>query len=183
MKKEYPFSITEYYSPSLNSLKRIYTQHPKFNGNVRLVYEVLLDYWNAEYGYAFPDQWELALITGMSKSSIKNYLRVLQELELIEVGKSNIGNKLNNVYYIKQPINNLDEFFKKFPEAKENYEKRVKALEAEKENDFKRLSGKEILENKPEIKVGDKFEAIVTRNESREKVDQDKEIDELTSWL
>src|SRR5690606_10456020 len=100
-----------------NSLKRIYTQHPKFNGNVRLVYEVLLDYWNAEYGYAFPDQWELALITGMSKSSIKNYLRVLQELELIEVGKSNIGNKLNNVYYIKQPINNLDEFFKKFPEA------------------------------------------------------------------
>ena len=74
--KKYPFNITEYYSPGLNSLKRIYTQHPKFNGNVRLIYELLFDHWNAEYGYAFPDQWQLAIDSGMSVSPVGRHLKV-----------------------------------------------------------------------------------------------------------
>src|SRR5699024_12794906 len=86
--KKYPFEITEYYSVGLNSLKRIYTQHPKFNGNTRLIYELLLDYWNADYGYAFPDQWQLAIDSGMSVSTVGRSISVLKELDLIRTEKS-----------------------------------------------------------------------------------------------
>lgn len=130
--KKYPFLIDEYYSPSLNSLKRIYTQHPKFNGNVRLIYELLYDYWHPAYGYAFPDQWQLAIDSGLSLSSVKRCIKILEELDLIEVKKSPAGKK-NNVYLIKKPVTTLEEFYKKFPEIEEESKERVEKIKEEKQ--------------------------------------------------
>src|SRR5699024_5817958 len=95
--QKYPFKIEEFYSVGLNSLKRVYTQHPKFNGNVRLIYELLLDHWNGTYGYAFPDQWELARESGMSRRTVNRHIKTLEQLELVEIKRSPIG-KNNNVY-------------------------------------------------------------------------------------
>src|SRR5690625_5020832 len=135
--KKYPFEIDEYYSVGLNSLKRIYTQHPRFNGNVRLIYELLLDYWNPKWGYAFPDQWELAMESGLSRKSVINQLKRLEELDLIEIVRSPIGRN-NNVYYLKKPVTTMEELYEKFPNIKEESEKRLRSIQAEKQKSIKR---------------------------------------------
>src|SRR5690625_1715273 len=130
--KRYPFEISEFYSVGLNSLKRVYTQHPKFNGNVRLIYELLFDHWNGDFGYAFPDQWELARESGQSVSSVKRNIKVLKELDLIEVSRSPIGRK-NNVYYIKKPVSTIEEFYRKFPEIEKESRERIARIDAERD--------------------------------------------------
>lgn len=165
--QQYPFKIDEYYSPGLNSLKRIYTQHPKFNGNTRLIYELLFDHWNAEYGYAFPDQWELARESGQSLSSVKRNLKVLKDLGLIEIRKSPIGRK-NNVYYLKKPITSLEEFYRKFPDIEKEAKERIVKIDAERETAFKKWED------------GEGF--IHTKDEAEtEKLDD--EIQEITEWF
>lgn len=162
-KAKYPFEIDEYYSPGLNSLKRIYTQHPKFNGNTRLIYELLFDHWNAEYGYAFPDQWELARESGQSLSSVKRNLKVLKDLGLIEIRKSPIGRK-NNVYYLKKPITSLEEFYRKFPDIEKEAKERIDKIDAERETAFKKWEdGEEFIRTKDEAeteKLDDKIQEI-----------------------
>lgn len=178
--KVYPFEIDEYYSPGLNSLKRIYTQHPKFNGNVRLIYELLLDYWNPEYGYAFPDQWQLAIESGLSLSTVKRSIAVLKELELITVKKSPLG-KRNNVYYLNKPVTTLEELFEKFPEIKEESKDRIAKLEAEREKDMKRWGEREkegASDNLPKTKT-----MIIFPKKEEKESDQDGNLQELSDWL
>lgn len=131
--KQYPIEINEYYSPGLNSLKRIYTQHPKFNGNTRLIYELLFDYWNENYGYAFPTQWELARDSGLSRGSVIKQLKLLEELGLIEARKSPLGDRKNKVYVIYAPLTTLEAFYKKFPEIKKQAQERIDKINAEEE--------------------------------------------------
>lgn len=128
---EYPFKIEEFYSVGLNSLKRIYTQHPKFNGDTRLIYELLLDYWNADYGYAFPTQWELSKYSVLSRTTVIKHIGILTELDLIEVKQSPVGARKNKIYYLKRPVTTLEAFYIKFPEIKEKAEERLTRIEEE----------------------------------------------------
>lgn len=183
-KKKYPFEIDEYYSVGLNSLKRIYTQHPKFNGNVRLIYELLLDHWNAEFGYAFPDQWELAIESGISVSTVGRSIKVLKDLELITVRRSPIG-KNNNVYYINKPINNIEEFYRKFPEIEEEARKRIAEIEADKQASMDKWKDDE-KKGKPHTKkrtfyIPPKAEKQPKKEEGSEKKGAD--FRELEEWL
>lgn len=136
---KYPFSITEYYSPGLNSLKRIYTQHPKFNGNTRLIYELLFDHWNAEKGYGWPTIYELARESGLSISCVKTQIRTLLELELIRKEKTSVNGRLNDVYYVLQPVSSIEEFYAKFPDIKAKAEERIERINAEEKKDKLRL--------------------------------------------
>lgn len=179
--KKYPFDINEYYSPSLNSLKRIYTQHPKFNGNVRLIYELLFDHWNAEYGYAFPDQWQLAIDSGMSVSSVGRHLKVLEELELIEIDKSPLG-RGNNVYYIKKPIDNITEFYEKFPDIEKKARERIEKIEAEKEKKLEQWSKNETKAGN-KFKPGDKFTAIIEPQKKEKEANAEESYGKLSEWL
>lgn len=178
--KVYPFEIDEYYSPGLNSLKRIYTQHPKFNGNVRLIYELLLDYWNPEYGYAFPDQWQLAIESGLSLSTVKRSITVLKELDLIEVKNSPLS-KRNNVYYVKKPVTTIEEFYEKFPEIVEESKERIAKLKAEKEKDMEKLDERE-KEGASDSLPKTKTMIIYPKKEEKES-DQDGNLQELSDWL
>src|SRR5690625_48597 len=179
--KRYPFEISEFYSVGLNSLKRIYTQHPKFNGNVRLIYELLFDYWNAEYGYAFPDQWQLAIDSGMSVSSVGRHLKVLEELELIKKGKSPTGH-VNNVYYIKKPIDNITEFYERFPEVEKKARERIEKIKAEKEKKLEQWS-KNDKKAGNKVKPGDKFTAIIEPKKEGKEESAEESYGKLSEWL
>lgn len=121
--KKYPYQISEHYIPSPNSLRRIYTNHPKYNGNALLIYELLFDYWNADYGYAFPTVWRLAEDSGLGEATVKRCIKTLEELDLINKTRSQVAN--NNVYTFKKPVESIEELIAKFPEVKEYRDSRL----------------------------------------------------------
>ncbi|MCM3732364.1 hypothetical protein M3196_11895 [Fictibacillus nanhaiensis] len=131
--KQYPIEINEYYSPGLNSLKRIYTKHPKFNGNTRLIYEILFDYYNPDYGYAFPTHWDLARDSDLTRGSIIKQIKILEVLDLIEVRKSPMGDRKNNVYVVKAPVTTMAEFYAKFPDVSDQVKAKLAKIDAEEE--------------------------------------------------
>ncbi|ARI78239.1 helix-turn-helix domain-containing protein [Halobacillus mangrovi] len=132
-----PFIIEkgEHYIPSLSSLHRVYTQHPNFKPSTKLVYELLFDYWNPDYGYAFPTIRQLERDSGLGGSTIKRQIETLVKLDLVEKQRSRTYG--NNVYRVKKPVQTLDELYAKFPEieveAKERFRRIDKADKAEKE--------------------------------------------------
>lgn len=139
--KKYPFEIKEdYYSPGLNSLKRLYTRHPKFNANTRLIYELLFDYWSADHGYAFPTIAQLRLDSDLSKGGVTKQIDTLVELDLVEKRPSPIGHRKNNVYIVKAPLANEKEFYARFPEAQAHFEALRERVAKEEDGDKARLS-------------------------------------------
>lgn len=146
-----PYTIEkgEHYIPSLSSLTRVYTQHPDFKPAVKLVYDLLFDYYNPEYGYAFPTIRQLERDSGLSASSIKRHIKTLENLDLLEKGRSKFG---NNIYVVKKPVRTLDELYEKFPEIKEESEKRLQRIEEEEALEKERRDEKitkKPAENKP----------------------------------
>lgn len=148
--KEYPYEIKEYYSPGLNSLKRIYTKHPNFNGNTRLIYELIFDHWNAKFGYAWPTLYELARESGLSISGVKTQIQTLIKLDLIAQNKADVNGRKNNVYYLNRPVATLEEFFRKFPEIREKAEAKLRKIDDEERADKLRWGGGKEVEVVPE---------------------------------
>jgi DNA-binding MarR family transcriptional regulator len=147
--KKYPYEINEYYSPGLNSLKRIYTKHPKFNGNTRLIYELIFDYWNEQYGYAFPTHYDLARDSGISVASVKTQIKTLTQLDLLQPKKADVNGRKNNVYLVKQPVRTIDEFYRKFPEIRNQAVEKLRKIDAEEQSDKSRWSGWKAAESSP----------------------------------
>lgn len=147
MENKYPFEITEYYSPALNSLKRIYTQHPDFNGNVRLIYELLFDHFNPNYGYAWPTIPQLAIESGLGESTVKRCIATLVKLELIKKQPSSVAN--NNVYVPLKPVTTIEELIAKFPEVKPHMETRIARIKEREATDKQRLGAKKQTEVDP----------------------------------
>lgn len=177
--RSYPIKINEYYSPGLNSLKRVYTQHPKFNGNVRLIYELLFDYWNEDYGYAFPTIWQLSEDSGQGESTVKRCIQTLVELDLIEKRKSPIANAQNNIYIVKKPVTTVKELIAKFPEIEEAVNKRIagiRASEAESKARLAKTKKKPDAENVEPEKV---FDNVIVTPEVAVK----QEETELDNWF
>lgn len=136
--RKYPFKIEEYFSPGLNSLKRVYTQHPDFNGNVRLIYELLFDYWNSDYGYAFPTIWQLSADSGLGEATVKRCIATLVKLDLLEKKRSSIAQ--NNVYLAKKPVKTIEELIAKFPEVETYMNERLAKIKASEESSKARFA-------------------------------------------
>ncbi len=153
-KQNYPFEIEGgvHYVPSFNALNRVYTQHPEFKANTKLIYELLFDYYNPDYGYAFPTYRQLERDSGLSISTVKRQVKVLEQLELIEIGRSSYG---NNVYVVKPPLQTIEELFAKFPEIEQKAKERLAKIEQEEEQEKsrrKKASEKgEVIETEKEI--------------------------------
>lgn len=141
----FPYKIEkgEHYIPSLYALTCIYTQHPKFNGNVKLIYDILFDMYNREYGYAFPTFNQLAQYSGLSVKSCKNHVKVLRELDLVEVTPSK---KNNNTYVVKKPVQTFEQFYARFPEIEAQAKERIERL---KQDDKAEKERKEAAQAKP----------------------------------
>lgn len=162
---KYPYEITEYYSPGLNSLKRIYTKHPKFNGNTRLIYELIFDYWNEDYGYAWPTLYELARDSGLSLSGVKTQIQTLIKLDLIVSKKADVNGRKNNVYYLKKPVSTLEEFYGKFPEIRKHAEEKIEKIDAEERSDKSRWTSGGVPIKQAEL------------------AENSSETDDIESWL
>lgn len=162
---KYPYEITEYYSPGLNSLKRIYTKHPKFNGNTRLIYELIFDYWNEDYGYAWPTLYELARDSGLSLSGVKTQIQTLIKLDLIVSKKADVNGRKNNVYYLKKPVSTLEEFYGKFSEIRKQAEEKIEKIDAEERSDKSRWTSGGVPIKQAEL------------------AENSSETDDIESWL
>ncbi|PBB05743.1 helix-turn-helix domain-containing protein [Salimicrobium humidisoli] len=134
----YPFQVDEHYALSLNSMNRVYTKHPDFKPGMKLIYELLFDYYNPHYGYAFPTIPQLERDSMLGNATVKRHLRALEKLDLIERRKSPTHG--NNVYVVKKPVTTLEGLYAKFPEIQTDVEKRLEKIEAGAKSDKERLS-------------------------------------------
>lgn len=105
-----------------NAIWRLYTRLPDFKSDHALMYVVLMDYYNDEYGYAFPTRWTLAERLNCGENKPGELAKVLKKYELIDYDRK--GKRTNNVYYLLAPISDEEKFYAKWPQAKEHYEKK-----------------------------------------------------------
>lgn len=106
-----------------------YLYVPGFRGDLAYLYAVIVDYYNADYGYAYPTQDQLALKTGKSTQSVRDDMRRLEKAGLIRIlsfeGRNNYG------YVPLVPLSQA-ELWRECPEAAEKYRKAVAKLDEEK---------------------------------------------------
>jgi len=112
-----PFACERGFTQVPNVVMRHYQYYPKFNGNTASVYAVILSHYNADYGYAFPTQIQIAQAVNMTEKTVGNHVKLLEEVGLISVHKN--GRYSNQVYTFNQPIEDAEEFFGTFPIAAE----------------------------------------------------------------
>ncbi|EEK76881.1 helix-turn-helix domain-containing protein [Bacillus cereus] len=79
-----------------------------------LLYQLIIDFYNAKEGKAFPSQYKLAMQSGKSLRSVIDTLKVLKEVGLIEIRRT--GNGSNNEYRPLLPLA-PDELFTRYPKA------------------------------------------------------------------
>jgi DNA-binding MarR family transcriptional regulator len=117
MRKEFPFELTNGFLAIPNEVRKFYVKHPKIKPIHILVYGALLDYYSALEGYAYPTQDRLAADLCVSKPTVQTALETLEEVRLIRAEKHPYFG--NNVYYFEEPARSIEEFFARFPEARE----------------------------------------------------------------
>ena len=123
------------YTKVHNAIFKLYTRLPDFKAEHALFYVYLVAQHNDEYGYAFPSTYHIALALNCSERAVSGYKDVLKRRGLVEIMRAAPFH--NDVYYVKAPITDEAEFYERFPEAREYYERRTAAF------DRRRASGKE----------------------------------------
>jgi DNA-binding MarR family transcriptional regulator len=134
MKKVYDKTQAEGTFIRLPSDLRNYIYMPNFKAEMCYLYGLIVDYYNADWGYAFPSVNELAFAYGKSAKTTSEHLKVLEECGLIKRSRTT----QNNIYIPYYPLSK-NELFKKFPEAKANYEKALAKRDEEKERSKRNL--------------------------------------------
>ncbi len=114
-----------------NALFTLYTRLPNFKADHAMMYTVLTHFYNDDYGYAFPSQYELCLRLNCGINKPTQLAKVLKEYGLIRYERLRAGG--NYVYYLEEPIDTEEAFYEKFSQAKQYYEERVEALGIRKE--------------------------------------------------
>ena len=102
-------------------------------------------------------------------------------MELIEKGKSPTGHG-NNVYYIKKPIDNITEFYEKFPDIEKKARERIEKIEAEKAKKLEQWS-KNDKKAGNKVKPGDKFTAIIEPKKEGKEANAEESYGKLSEWL
>lgn len=110
-----PFEPTRDFTKVPNAIYRLYTRLPDFKAEHALLYMYLSSQFNVEYGYAFPDTWDIALTLNCSERTVSKVKAVLVERGLIECLRHPTYG--NDVYLVNAPITDEDQFYATFPEA------------------------------------------------------------------
>lgn len=127
MKKKKPFEPDTDYVKVHRAIHRLYTRIPDFTAEHASMYVVLMDYYRSEYGYAYPTKWDLAHDLHCGENKPSQLAKVLERCGLIKVQSGGPGR--NDRYYVYAPITDEREFYARFPEALEYYEKRKAGFE------------------------------------------------------
>lgn len=126
-------------------LMKAYQYLPGFDADAVLVYLLIVDLYNEQYGYAFPTQYSISIQLNMKRHKRDKALKTLEKYGLIETWKMDSGNK---VYIPKEPLP-LEELVNQYPEVLSNYEKLLKQIDEQKERDKK---NKQKVRNKKQQK-------------------------------
>ncbi|RDV26273.1 hypothetical protein [Lysinibacillus capsici] len=121
--KALPYECDSGWVAIQNEALTLYTLHPKFNGNVFMVYAYLLKNFNHREGRSYPSYMNMSMSLGIRENTIRKCVEVLSNLDMIEVHRLG-GKKRYSYYYTFKPlINDEDTFFDRFPEAHIQLEK------------------------------------------------------------
>lgn len=115
----------------LSSNAKHYMHHDKMDAAKLFLYALIVDYYNVDLGYAFPSQERLAVDYGKTSKTTGSHLKDLRDVGLIAIPAS-------GKYVPLEPLSE-DEFYRKYPEAWENYQNAYKEHERRREADRKRL--------------------------------------------
>jgi hypothetical protein len=130
-----PFEPVRDYVKVHRAIYSLYTQIPGFKSDHALLYVYLMDRYNLDHGYAYPDTWNIALALNCGESKVSAIKTVLIDCGLIETMRHPAHG--NDVYFVKAPITEAAEFYARFPEARAAYEERKATF------DKRRQSGSE----------------------------------------
>lgn len=112
-----PFEVERGFTAMPNAVADLYVRHPLFTPTTERIYRYLLRHYNADYGYAWPS-WNAIMSENNigSKGTVSKALDSLEKLELIKRFKhTNEGSDWdNNGYTFRKPIENEDEFYRRF---------------------------------------------------------------------
>jgi len=113
---------------------RHYVNLADFKAEMMFLYALIVNYYDADLGYAFPSQDTLAIDYGKTPKTVRQHLSVLKKYELIQMGY--IDKKA-----IYRPLLPLDDktFFSKYPSAWKNYQAAIKKRDEERVKDNARL--------------------------------------------
>ncbi|MGP4072639.1 helix-turn-helix domain-containing protein [Piscibacillus sp. B03] len=105
-----------------------YVHLPGYKPQFNYPYTILVDFYNADYGYAFPTEHQIARKYGVkSVKTVRKHLRFLEDVGLIKIAKPN-GNK---IYVPYKPLSQ-EELFRQCPQAAERYREFIAEEDAEK---------------------------------------------------
>jgi transcription initiation factor IIE alpha subunit len=110
-----PFDPADNYVKLHRALFTLYTRLPDFKPQHVVMYAYLCDKYNAKAGYAYPTQTQIAEDLGIGVNAPGVIAKVLRKYGLIEYKRRNDGSTASNyVYYVKSPITDQAEFWRKF---------------------------------------------------------------------
>lgn len=107
-----------------------YVHVPGYKPEYSYLYTIIVDYYNADYGYAFPTEWQISRYYGKGVKTVRNHLKKLEDFGLIKIQKP----RRNNVYIPFKPLSQ-EELFRVCPEARQNYSKTFQDEAAEYERE------------------------------------------------
>jgi len=113
-----PFEVERGFTAMPNSVSDYYTMHPRFTGATERLYLYLLRNYREDMDYAYPGYRAIREHTKISSDeTISNAIESLKHLELIRVEQIRLDNgHKSNRYYFDKPIEDYDEFMRKFGE-------------------------------------------------------------------
>lgn len=132
-----PFEPARDYTKVHNAIFTLYTRLPDFKADHALLYAYLMARHNPAYGYAFPSSGDIALTLNCGINQVTQYKRILRKYGLIKTRRHPTFG--NDVFFISAPIVDEAEFYGKYPEAREHYEKRSAQLAQRKEKPAQRV--------------------------------------------
>lgn len=103
---------------------RHYVHHDRMAGEKLYLYALIIDYYNAEDGFAFPSIETLAVKYGKAPDTTSKHVEDLKAAGLIDYPQKG--------HYIPLVPLSEDEFFKQFPKAFTNYQVAIKRCETRK---------------------------------------------------
>ncbi|CAN7225187.1 hypothetical protein [Rossellomorea sp. LjRoot5] len=108
-----------------------YVHHPRMAPEKLFLYQLLIDYYNVDKGYAHPSLETLTIHYGKSYNTTVRHIEDLKVVGLLDYPKKG--------YYVPlQPLT-ADEFYADFPEAWERYKKAYDSMEGKKSKDKTRM--------------------------------------------
>jgi DNA-binding transcriptional ArsR family regulator len=102
-----------------------YIHHPKMSAEKLFLYLLLIDFYNPEEGFAFPSVDKLAISYGKAPDTTSRHLDDLKAVGLIDFPEKG--------HYVPLAPLDADTFYATYPDAWENYRKKLKRYESRKQ--------------------------------------------------